>query len=292
MSGTPPGMPAAGGTTVAGAPVAAVAAVSSTARVVITLNPGLVNFFLVFKFTQKALGSITAISIIFTFTRIFWWITPNEKRTWSAVWAPPGFVSFRWASMSISCDIVKTASNIFLGKPTGPHVEGAGNVLQIFVFGGFTIMTARFHCLATTWEAQGDMVGRPVHWKQLSYAVIACSALITARQIDQVVVFDQMVVPSSYTITQEWVFWFFDQLPLLAIYSIFIVLHPGDYFPRDYTRLRLNRKLLLAIKGSSDESRMRNGMVISSPPPTGPDRGKSDWVQVEEADMGLYGIAK
>ena len=30
------------------------------------------------------------------------------------------------------------------------------------------------------------------------------------------VVFDQMTVPASYTITQEWVFWFFDQLPLLG----------------------------------------------------------------------------
>jgi hypothetical protein len=99
---------------------------------------------------------------------------------------------------------------------TGEHVEGAGNVLQMFVFGGFTVMAVRFHWLADRWTSQGQMPGRPAHWRQISYATVAAAALLTVRQIFEVVAFDQRTVPMSYTITQEWVFWFFDQLPILG----------------------------------------------------------------------------
>lgn len=98
----------------------------------------------------------------------------------------------------------------------GTRLEGAGNVLQMFVFGGFTVMAGRFHWLAKTWEAEGDMPGRPAYWKQLSIAGIVAAALLTFRQVFEVVNFDQMTVPMSYSTAQEWVFWFFDQLPVLS----------------------------------------------------------------------------
>lgn len=99
---------------------------------------------------------------------------------------------------------------------TGAHVEGGGIVLQMFVFGAFTVMTTRFHMLATAWEKRGEFSKSPKHWKQLSLAVVATAALLTFRQAYEVVSIDQKTVPMSYAIVQEWVFWFFDQLPLLG----------------------------------------------------------------------------
>jgi hypothetical protein len=105
-----------------------------------------------------------------------------------------------------------------LQGPIGRDVQGAGNVLQMFLFGTFTIMTIRFHRMATQWEAEGIMVGRPAHWKRLSKAIIAAAMLITFRQTYQVVALDQKQVVMSYATTQEWVFWFFDQLPILGTF--------------------------------------------------------------------------
>lgn len=99
---------------------------------------------------------------------------------------------------------------------TGMHIQGAGNVLQMFLFGGFTFMAIRFHILASTWQRRGDVIDCPAHWKQLSWAVIATAALLTFRQTFEVISLDQRTVPMSYATTQEWVFWFFDQLPILG----------------------------------------------------------------------------
>jgi hypothetical protein len=104
-----------------------------------------------------------------------------------------------------------------LQGPIGRDVQGAGNVLQMFVFAAFTVMAVRFHIMATRWEAQGIMVGRPAHWKQLSKVTIAAAMLVTFRQTYQIVALDQKQVVMSYATTQEWVFWFFDQLPLLGM---------------------------------------------------------------------------
>jgi hypothetical protein len=103
-----------------------------------------------------------------------------------------------------------------LQGPLGRSVQGAGNVLQIFVFGTFTIMAARFHRMARRWEAQGLMTGIPGHWKQLSQATIASAVLLTIRQTYLTINLDQKQVQMSYATSQEWVFWFFDQLPLVG----------------------------------------------------------------------------
>jgi hypothetical protein len=68
-----------------------------------------------------------------------------------------------------------------------------------------------------------------------------------------------------------------------ALLLIYNAQHPGSFFPRDYTRLRLNRKRLLAMKG--DARIAKGGYVISSPTPVGPEGFKPTWVQVKEVDV-------
>jgi hypothetical protein len=83
-------------------------------------------------------------------------------------------------------------------------------------------------------------------------------------------------------------------LTLAVIFYLFIVYHPGHFFPKEYTGFRLNRKRLLAMKGSGSESTSRNGYVISSPRPTGSIESKPTWLEVEteEVDAESYAIAR
>jgi hypothetical protein len=55
----------------------------------------------------RPLSPVTSIGIIFTFTRLVWWITPSRRRSWSNAWAPPGFISVFWAGIGLLCDAVK-----------------------------------------------------------------------------------------------------------------------------------------------------------------------------------------
>lgn len=88
------------------------------------------------------------------------------------------------------------------------------------------------------------------------------------------------------------------------IFIIWNFYHPGDYFPRDYTRFRLNRKRLLIIKERTSEetSGTTTRYMISNPKPAESYRDRPGWVNVAEVrsidsdsrspEPGPYGVAR
>lgn len=114
--------------------------------------------------------SLVAIGDIFTFTRIMWWVTPTDKRNHENMGVPVKWVSAIWASMSVTCDILKAIGSTLRTNPTAQKVEMVGLILQFFVFTAFTMYSARFMWRARRWLISGEAEAKS--WERLGWTVV------------------------------------------------------------------------------------------------------------------------
>src|SRR5690349_3975549 len=79
----------------------------------------------------------------------------------------------------------------------------------------------------------------------------------------------------SFIATHEWTFWFGDVLPIFLMYSLFSANHPGEYLPREYTRLRFKIRNIERLKSGGPWQ-----LTISNPIPN-----EQDVRRLEEGKM-------
>ena len=121
-------------------------------------------------------ASLTAIGTIFTFTRLIWWVTPNDKLNMQNVGVPVKWVSAIWAGMSIGCDIAKAVGMNLRTIPFAPKIQLIGTVVQTFVFAGFAIFTTRFMIRAQRWAVNGDAQSKS--WENLGWTMVAVMSVL------------------------------------------------------------------------------------------------------------------
>jgi len=124
-------------------------------------------------------GSITAIATIFTFTRLMWWVTPNDKRNMQQIGLPVKWVSAIWAGMSIGCDIAKGLGMNVHTISFASKIQLIGMVVQVFVFAGFAIFASRFMIRAQRWAVNGNAESKS--WEKLGWTIVAAMTVLTVR---------------------------------------------------------------------------------------------------------------
>jgi len=195
--------------------------------------------------------SLLAIGIFFVFTRVIWFVTPNEKRNKQVIGLPIHHITLLWGLAFVIPDLTKGVMGMAFKElaQCDPHsypvrIEEICMVIQIFVFMLFTVWTARFMQMANHWLIPGEAEAK--NWRKLGWATVASSAIMTVRLIWSVVEADAKADKKSqgFVKQHEWTFWLFSVFPCLLIYTIFQVENPGKYFPRDYTRFKFDTKKL------------------------------------------------
>lgn len=261
---------------------ALIEAAGMIARTDSTLHVTNLTAFAVQMLATSIPASLVAIGNIFTFTRLMWWVTPSDKRTFQTIGVPTKWVSAIWASMSVACDILKSIGSNLRTNPTAQKVEMIGLILQFFVFAAFTLFSARFMWRARSWLISGEAESK--YWERLGWTIVGVMGTLAVcnskspslqsltnppqlRAIFVVIEFDgQPQLPAnpaaaaaaassppmlSFIAIHEWPFWFFDVFPMAVAFALFICNNPGDYLPREYTRLRFKIRDIERVKSTS-----------------------------------------
>jgi hypothetical protein len=130
--------------------------------------------------------SLLGISLFFTFTRIIWWVTPNEKRTRNVLWFPVHKISFFWTLFFAIPDMTKAIiSNMEKpekGKPPNPaslfnRIQQICLAIQFFVVVLWTLWAARLMRVSRKWVISGEAEDK--NWRALGWACVASSTLLS-----------------------------------------------------------------------------------------------------------------
>ncbi|KAH7398442.1 RTA1 like protein-domain-containing protein [Pyrenochaeta sp. MPI-SDFR-AT-0127] len=203
--------------------------------------------------------SFLAAACYTAFSRVVWFSCPtyalNFKTLWCFPrWITPTFVIFDLFSFLIQLVGASQISRQY-DKDSDPSrsIESSerkalpgriililGLVLQMLCFFSFSIISMRYFYISRHWRA--DDLGDMKLWRKLSYTINLSSIIIALRAI-----YRTMEIPHDqdyglkYLQSNEWCFWTFDAVPILAVLVVFALWHPGRYLPRSYTGLALDK---------------------------------------------------
>jgi hypothetical protein len=160
--------------------------VASAARCHAVLNPQSKTAFIIQMMGFQIAPSMVGIVIFFTFTRVIWWVTPNDKRTRKVIGFPVHLISFCWTLLFALPDVVKAvASNVNKppeGKP--PNPTSMGNRIQqiclavnFFVIALWTLWAIRFMRMSRRWVISGEAEDKD--WRALGWACIGGGVLLS-----------------------------------------------------------------------------------------------------------------
>ncbi|KAK3393978.1 hypothetical protein B0H63DRAFT_531928 [Podospora didyma] len=200
-------------------------------------------------------GSILGVTLIMTYTRLTWWITPAEHRTLGELWLPPAYQTILLAgSQAVADSLTFLGSGTFLIRPGPPHLAAAGAVLDMLTWIVLASLAVRFVYVGRRrWAPIEKDVQRGL--QELGPAVCFSTVLLVIRGVTQVLERDVTALltavpppdPMSLPImaTEEWPVYVFDFLLIAVILLAMAVYHPGLYFPRRLTGFRLQTKALV-----------------------------------------------
>jgi hypothetical protein len=160
--------------------------VAAVARCYSILNTKSMVAFAIQMMGFKIAPSLLAISIIFTFTRIIWWVTPNEKRTRKVLLFPVHKVSFFWtiffAVPDMAKGILSQLSRPGPGKRPNPtsvfnRIQQICLTAQFFVMVLWTLWAARLMRISRKWVISGEAEDK--NWRALGLACIASSTILS-----------------------------------------------------------------------------------------------------------------
>ena len=165
---------------------AVVDVVASVARCHAVLNPKSMGAYIIQMMGYQIAPSMLGISIFFTFTRVIWWVTPNDKRSRRVLWFPIHKISFCWTLLFALPDIGKgIAGNI--GKPAEgkmPNPASIGSRIQqiclavgFFVAALWTLWAIRFMRMSRKWIINGEAEDKD--WRKLGWACVGSGVLLT-----------------------------------------------------------------------------------------------------------------
>jgi hypothetical protein len=151
--------------------------VGGVARCIAVMDPKVMVAFMVQTMVFNMIPTLLGIGVIMTFTRVIWWITPNEKRNKSVLKTPPHALSLIWASAFAIPDMVKAVAS-FLGKPKGHNerpnptsmfnrIQSVSLVVQFFAIACWTLWALRYMHISKYWLMSGEVIekkGRKLGW--------------------------------------------------------------------------------------------------------------------------------
>ncbi|KAJ4368307.1 hypothetical protein N0V83_006663 [Neocucurbitaria cava] len=226
--------------------------------------------------------SFLAAACYSAFSRVVWFSCPTHALTFKTLWCfprwiTPTFVVFDLFSFVIQLvgasqisreydhdsDPSRTIESSERKALPGRIILLLGLVLQMMCFISFSTISMRYFYISRHWRAHdlGDMK----LWRKLSYTINLSSIIIALRAI-----YRTMEIPHNqdyglkYLQSNEWCFWTFDAVPILAVLVVFAVWHPGRYLPRSYTGLTLDKGRVMKEKDeirsmhAAPETELRN----------------------------------
>ncbi|ORY70324.1 uncharacterized protein BCR38DRAFT_503678 [Pseudomassariella vexata] len=217
-------------------------------RLVVITNPALEAPFNISAFLLMLPGSLVAIQLISTYTRLIWWVTPPENRNFNTLWLPPWATSIILVLPTGAGDTLSAIGTGRFGFNAGTRILAVGAVVQMLIFMTFTFLVARFTFISRRWGIHPD---KRQSSRELGLSLTASGVFVSIRGIMQVLEKDalQSLItthrPTPTITTEEWPLWVFDFLPLFAVLAITASYYPGSYFPKRLVGFRLNTKGLL-----------------------------------------------
>ena len=191
-----------------------------------------------------------------TFSRIVWWVTPQDTLQIRQLWCPPRFVALSFILPCLFSAFVQLLGASTVGaayasrtstaslRQTGYIALKIGLGMQLVVFGTFAIVGIRFLFLSRRWTDRSmpytPRPGAPWRWLnwsiQLVATVITVSWVITYRTMETTYQNDQARAiyrvadlldaggdEPGYLSRYEWPFWVCDFLPMLGTHSRIIL---------------------------------------------------------------------
>ncbi|KAH8901274.1 hypothetical protein GQ53DRAFT_631306 [Thozetella sp. PMI_491] len=253
-------------------------------------SASLFGTFSAFQLMFMITNSILPLSVIFTYTRLMWWITPPEIRNFTTLWAPPMYHSFFFGLGQTIGDIFSMIGNGQFVKPVRPRLVAIGAVFQMLVWMYLFVVVTRFTWMSRSWRREKEMKMKS---QKLGIALSICSFLLSVRGLMLVLEKDAQdsllttFKVSSIVTTDEWTLYVFDTLPQALILIILAIHHPGFYLPKRLLGFRLKTQALAKEKKARPGSPASNGWIISSPTPIDMEKAttSSTYLEVMGADM-------
>jgi hypothetical protein len=172
-------------------PKAALAAVvASTVRVHAVLHPSQQLAYLVQQTIFQAVPTLLGVATVVTFSRLVWWVAPDDKRNRSTLGLPPALLSTVWAGMLFVPDVVKAVGGL-LGRPKPGAAPNPASLLnraqsvawlaQFFFIAGWALWALRFMGMSRRWLIGVDAV--EARWRRLGWTCVACGALLSVGAV-------------------------------------------------------------------------------------------------------------
>ena len=192
--------------------------------------------------------SFIAATAYMTYGRIIYWVSPQEKRTVRYTWVPVRwvttvFVSLDLAAFAISCIgiFVFIANQSKQELDEGQKREIPYQMLkvaffwQIAVFFIFTIVNFRFMFASKGFKY--DWPNGSSEWRKIAWVNNGIMFIITLRSLYRTLSFT-INRGDNYLRVNEWTFYLFDFLPVIAVLIILALVHPANNIPQEYTTAR------------------------------------------------------
>jgi hypothetical protein len=172
-------------------PNAAIAcAVAAALRVHAALHPSVQIAYIIQQMIFQIVPTLLAVMTVVTFSRVVWWVTPDEKRNRRALGLPPHTLSAVWAGMLFFPDVFKAVAGT-LGKPK-PHsapdpafllnrVQSVAWIVQFFVIASWTMWALRFMAKSRKWLIAVDAM--EMRWRKLGWTCVACGVLLSVSSV-------------------------------------------------------------------------------------------------------------
>ncbi|TID19752.1 RTA1-domain-containing protein [Venturia nashicola] len=198
--------------------------------------------------------SLVIFGNIFTFTRIMWWVTPNDKRNSATLMSPPRQMSMLWGFAVMIPDLVKMVGQRAIHPenpmdPTSLRVQTIGQQVQFVALVGFFIMTLRFMIISNKWLIHGECVEK--RWRSLGWVTVCIAGLMAVRTLFVQVAFDARYDPKSFYATHEWMYWATQEGPIFTCFALWNIYYPGAFLPFDFCRFKFDVKKIEKAKMDS-----------------------------------------
>ncbi|KAF1808166.1 hypothetical protein P152DRAFT_477564 [Eremomyces bilateralis CBS 781.70] len=246
--------------------------VALSIRTFAAIHLGEMEPYIIYSIAVGIPPTMIAIGLFMTFTRIIWFVAPDECITIRHLWLPSDWVTFLLGLMFAAAEIIRAAG----GKLHLDNIVLLAVWIQWITLACFVVLATRFLIESESWACYPDRK----QWRKLLVAVEASALILMFRATHSIVTVQELKNPMASQNKHEWIFWVFDVLPTLAVYIIQAIWHPGQYLPRWLTTFIFRKKLVVA------ERRIRargTGFNISPPMPADP---KSFEVTFAEVELG------
>ncbi|KAK3694190.1 hypothetical protein B0T22DRAFT_476956 [Podospora appendiculata] len=213
-------------------------------RLVLSTNTAHTVVFIVMSVLLSVSGSLLGISLMMTYTRLVWWITPRQHRDTATLWLPPAFHTICLCGAQMVGDSLILLGSGLAIRPAPAHLATVGALLDMLVWGVFSALVIRFMFISRRrrWAMDRRVQDKSM---ELGMALSVASVLLSIRGVMQVLEKDAMIWqinhpsgnhdqtnPPSVVLTDEWPTYVFDLLPDALILLIVVVYFPGIYLPR------------------------------------------------------------